>query len=523
MKISKCIFTKIICLVLALSLSGVMYAFANEQESSTNILDGMNVVTEYNFDNDAADSVASDTDFAKNWAVTLAGGGTAAISAGADSNYLLLNKYSSIELKNMFFGPSEAYAVSYRAKAAEKAHSYLFVRGAQVLKRNGTTMNWYESDGSGAGSGVGGSGISIRAYNDYQIQISVKSYDAEKKNHVNTQAVLLSVYPEGEGTLTKELHTYTCYDNGAGKIDYYIDGVLKASVTYSDITKYTDDNFETASASTDNPIHAEYYSNVAVLDASGENVLSVTNALVAVHGRVAFGNRNVTNVCYDDIKVYADDLKINAANVVKHGNGNLGILTAGESTKRCFPTTDSFVYFRNSGGMSVSLGSVDLSKYDSVTITWWDAACGKARTLAPGSINFAITTTGALDTTDAKQVEQEGVNKIVYWSLGENKEVGAKDDFRTAESITLTFDSDYSGPVYLAYMGATNAVAVSQITFNAKAPVEEPTEAPTQAPTQAPSVNPDTGDHSSFFAIAIILAMVAAGTITVVRYKKENS
>ena len=537
MKISKCFFTKIICLVLALSLSGVLCVFADGQNTGADILDGMNVIAEYNFDNDIDGAALGETNFGKNWNVTLGDEATGVVVGGANGNYLQLNKHSSIELKNMYFGPSEAYAVSYRGKAAAKAHSYLFVRGTQVLKRNDTTMNWYEADGSGAGSGVGGSGISFRTYSDYQIQVSVKSYNAEKKNHVNTQAVLLSVYPEGEGTLLQEMHTYTCYDNGAGLIDFYIDGVKKASVTYSDITKYTEDNFETASASTDNPIHAEYYSNVSVFDASGENKLTVSNALVAVQGRVAFGNRNVVNACYDDIKVYAADLKINLANATKYGNGNLGILTNNESTKRCFPTTDTFVYFRNSGGMAASIGDVDLSKYDSVSITWWDAAYGKARTLTPGSINFAITTTGALDTTDVKQVEQEGVNKIVYWSLDENKEVGAKDDFRTAETITLSLDSDYNGPLYIAYMGATNAVAVSQITFHTKvqqAPTEEPTptpteeptptptEEPTPTPTQTPGENPDTGDNGTFFAVVIILAMVAAGAVTIVRYKKES-
>jgi hypothetical protein len=109
-----------------------------------------------------------------------------------------------------------------------------------------------------------------------------------------------------------------------------------------------------------------------------------------------------------------------------------------------------------------------------VTITWWDAACGNARTLNAGSVNFAITSTGALDTTTNKQVEQAGVNKLASWSLAEAKSIRAKDDFRTAETFTLPLESTHNGNLYLAYMGSTNAVAVSQITFHAVAPVQVP-------------------------------------------------
>ena len=545
MKSGKTILKRIVCVVLAISLTGIVSILANASGGSGNavsaILEDMHVLSAYDFNTDTAGTAIADTDFADDWSILLAGGGTAAIAEDTAGKYAKFDKYSAVELKNMYFGPSESYAVSYRGKFGERGHNYLFVRGTQVLKRNGTVMNWYESDGSGAGSGVGGSGIYFRVYNDDQIQVSVKSYDAEKGKHVATNAVLLSVYEEGEGTLTTAFHTYTCYDDGNGTIVFYIDGVQKATITYSGITTYTADNYETVSADTSNPIHASYYKDVVVKDAAGETKLSVSNALVAVQGRVAFGHRNVTNTYYDEIKVYVKDLKIDLSGTSKYGNGNLGLLTGNESSKRCFPEKDTFVYFRNSGGMALNLGTVDLSKYDRITITWWDAAYGNARTLAAGSVNFAITSTGALDTTTDKQVEQSGVNKLAFWSLATAKNISAKEDFRSAETITLSLNSTYSGPVYLAYMGTTNAVAVSQVTFHEKAaeptpsatptntpsaaatesPTESPTATPESTPTQAPSGNnPGTGEIG--LGLCAMILLLTAGAFIVLQYRKTQ-
>ena len=170
--------------------------------------------------------------------------------------------------------------------------------------------------------------------------------------------------------------------------------------------------------------------------------------------------------------------------------------------------------------------------------------------MTPGSVNFALTSTGSLDTTDNKQVEQEGVNKLVFWSLEEAKEIGAKDDFRTAETIILPLDTDYSGNVYLAYMGNTNAVAVSQITFyektggntSAETASAEPevttkpettedsgataeaeaTPAVTEPVQTAELVNPGTGDTSVVLAAVLAVILAAAAVIVVCRFKKAN-
>lgn len=545
MKSGKRLLVRLVCFTLVLGLSGILAVFASNSGSAvssvSDILDQMTVLAEYNFDTDTAGTAIAETSFAEDWSILLAGGGTAVAATDANGKYAKFDKYSSVELKNMYFGPSEEYAVSYRGKFGERGHNYLFVRGTQVLKRNGTVLNWYETDGSNAGSGVGGSGIYFRVYDDDQIQVSVKQYDSTKGKHVNTKAVLLPVYSEGEGTLTTAFHTYTCYDNGIGTVEFYIDGVKKATVTYSGITTYSQDTYETVSTATDKPIHASYYKDVVVLDAAGESKLTVSDALVAVQGRVAFGHRNVTNTYYDEIKVYTKDLKLDISGTAKYGNGNLSLLTSGESTKRCFPGMDTFAYFRNSGGMALNLGAIDLNKYDSVSITWWDAAYGNAaRTLASGSVNFALTSTGALDTTEVKQIEQSGVNKLASWSLTEAKQVGAKDDFRTAETITLALNFSYNGPVYLAYMGTTNAIAVSQITFHKKATVQTPSVTPIVTPSQTPSElptntpqstasatlsptpsgNPTTGDNGTMLAMGIVLILLAVGGIVIYRFKR---
>lgn len=462
---------RLVCLLLVIFLIGsvtVLATGSEGEETLADILSGMDIMAASDFDAAEADTALAETSFANDWSVILAGGGTAVIKSETDGNYVQFDKYSALELIDIYFGPNEAYAVSYQGKFGEKGHNYLFVRGTQVLKRNGTVMNWYESDGSGAGSGVGGSGISFRVYDDDKIQVSIKKNDESKGKHVNTSAVLIDAFAEGEGTLSSEYHTYTCYDNGKGLVQFFIDGELKATVSYSNITTYSDDEYETVASDLNNPIHAQYYKDVVVTDANGTNKLTVTDALVAVNGRVAFGHRNVTGVCYKDIKVYSDTQKIPMRNVQKYGAGNLSKLTGNESTKRCFPSIDTFVYFRNTGEMAAAIGNIDLSNYDRVAITWWDASNGNARTLAAGSVNFALTSTGALDTTASPRVEQTGVNKLTYWSLPESKAITAKEDFRSAETIILPLDTSYSGNVYLAYMGNHTGIAVSQITFYKK-------------------------------------------------------
>ncbi len=469
---SKIVFSRLVCLLLVIVLTGSVNVFAAGSGNGgtlSDILSGMNILAASNFDGAAANTALNSTDFTDDWSVLLAGGGTAVVNSGTDGNYVQFDKYSALELKDVYFGSGEAYAVSYQGLFGESGHNYLFVRGTQALKRNGTVMNWYEADGSGAGSGVGGSGIYFRVYNNDRIQVSVKKYDANKARNINTSAVLIDAFDEGTGTLTSAYHTYTCYDNGKGTIQFYIDGAIKATVEYRNITTYSDDTYETVESYLSNPIHAQYYRDVVVLDAGGTEKLTVTNALVAVNGRIAFGHRNVSEVCYKDIKVYSDTLKIPMRNVTKFGTGNLSVLTGNDSKKRCFPSIDTFVYFRNSGGMAALLGNLDLSNYDRVAITWWDAANGNARTLAADTVNFALTSTGPLDTVADPRVEQAGVNKLAYWTLAEDKAIAAKDDFRSAETIILPLDTSYSGNVYLAYMGTPNAIAVSQITFYKKA------------------------------------------------------
>ena len=83
-------FNKIICIVLAICLSGILNVFAGNQEGSAgvDIFTGMNLYTEYNFDADTQGAALVDTQFANDWSVTLAGGGTAVVTSCTDAFYL---------------------------------------------------------------------------------------------------------------------------------------------------------------------------------------------------------------------------------------------------------------------------------------------------------------------------------------------------------------------------------------------------------------------------------------------------
>ncbi len=175
-------------------------------------------------------------------------------------------------------------------------------------------------------------------------------------------------------------------------------------------------------------------------------------------------------------------------------------------------------------GTYCSLGEVDLSQYDTMTIAY---GCDTSCALTDGEQNyyFALTTNGPVQDEEGKLLDTANV-------IGT---VDVKTPFMSwgADELEISIDSDYKGEVFLtAYViYEQHNVIISDIYFTSQGdPTEVPTEAPTETPaTETPSItemqqatvaptmktndaNSDKTDDS-FPVIPIIIVVVAIAII----------
>lgn len=274
----------------------------------------MSVLSSHDFEAEDVETEVSDTAFEDDWDVTL-GTGNALIYEYNGSKALMssgsaitANGTISYELSDVIFGEGDAYAVSIKSTIpASGANSvgHLYLRGSEIMERDGNPMNWYDNDRSG-GSFRGASGIGIRWQASNVIEVSIRFYDEDSNTHVNTAYARIKStgFPYGE------THTISAVDDGEGTIVIFLNDAKYASVKYSNAVKYEEDDFDTNQET--------YYSNVTVFDSADEQVTltyinatdksnvkvdSITTGLVAKEGRVAIANAG-RQVYYDEITVY---------------------------------------------------------------------------------------------------------------------------------------------------------------------------------------------------------------------------
>lgn len=308
---------KLVSLFVVLTLIASFAISAGAEINTTSFsqaISEMSVLSSHDFESEDIETEVSDIAFAEDWNVTL-GTGNAFIYEYNGSKALMSsgsaitsNGTISYELSDVIFGEGDAYAVSIKSTIpASGANSvgHLYLRGSEIMERDGNPMNWYDNDRSG-GSFRGSSGIGIRWQASNVIEVSIRFYDEDSNTHVNTAYARIKStgFPYGE------THTISAVDDGEGTIVIFLNDAKYASVKYSNAVKYEEDDFDTNQET--------YYSNVTVFDSADEQVTltyidatdksnvkvdSITTALVAKEGRVAIANAG-RQVYYDEITVY---------------------------------------------------------------------------------------------------------------------------------------------------------------------------------------------------------------------------
>lgn len=217
----------------------------------------------------------------------------------------------------------------------------------------------------------------------------------------------------------------------------------------------------------------------------------------------------------------ADDLEIDFGSLTADTNMQIYVFEAAGYT-------ENVIQFMQQASAQ-NLGSIDLSKYGSVTIHY--GSDGNAIFQGDKYNGFlAITENGpVMDTAGEPLADAKIVGKVELedqsnggWAQGDTE-------------VTIPLDSTYNGPVYVALFSVTkagvspngnfDAVAITSITFNAKTSdggntPTDPTAKPTEKPTNKP-VTPSTGDSSPIFMVAAAGIVLTVVTI-VIKKKSEN-
>lgn len=236
----------------------------------------------------------------------LAGG---AGSISADST-LVVNGYSQLYVreevcKTDFTG---AYTYTFDFKSTFNPDAAIYVRGINPFTytvanpKNNTDSqvfnyyewDWYGENGGTAGvSSAGGSGIKIFEQSS-SLGITIKTYVEDGLKIVGKTATV--ALPEG--FKVGQMNKYTIDDDGKGIIKVYINDVIACSVEYSgEPVAYPDGN--------DGNCPLLYYPSAVVKDASGNEVLSVSNPRInAEYGMLAFGIRGTDRfITLDNLKL----------------------------------------------------------------------------------------------------------------------------------------------------------------------------------------------------------------------------
>jgi hypothetical protein len=110
-------------------------------------------------------------------------------------------------------------------------------------------------------------------------------------------------------------------------------------------------------------------------------------------------------------------------------------------------------------GSAIKLGEIDLSKYSAVVVTYGSdpgAKQGDIGTFMALTKNGAVENADSSDKTDAEIIGQATMsNATGFWNV--------------TRDVTIEFDTDYNGVVYLAQdMKDGNGIAIASIVFIAK-------------------------------------------------------
>ena len=232
----------------------------------------------------------------------LFGSGNAAVQ-GEENKYLNISGYFAMEYATALDEDVDAYSISCDMRVLENGDGIgLFLRSGCLLYKDNVAwhhmanpymlpMHYYEWDwyaengGTKGSSGMGSSGIVIMPQlqegTNGVIKINFKSHEEDGLNVGNISYSFDSPVP------VSEFFKITAEERDS-EIRISVNSELLATITFSEEGVYEDDVFYDTPAD----FTEVYYKNAVLKDAAGNEVLSLSNARIAVDGKFAFASRN---------------------------------------------------------------------------------------------------------------------------------------------------------------------------------------------------------------------------------------
>lgn len=242
------------------------------------------------------------------WAYQRAAGTAGAIKELGSNKYFEMSGYTQIFTTSAISSKYYVFSADVKCDAGQNVVIFAKVGTEKVyLKKDaadpGNDADFYEQDRSTNKLGLqnlGATGLYLRPAAN-KLVLYIKTYDTNEGAKIGNE-----VYELDAGVdFSTDFRTVTLVDDGAA-VFIYVGNSLVGKVTYSNSKKYTNELQKRVDGGTAG-IEESYYSNVKVYNAAGTELGSHTNALLAVNGRVAVGNRNNTiSIASLEVKAYSD-------------------------------------------------------------------------------------------------------------------------------------------------------------------------------------------------------------------------
>ena len=309
--------------------------------------------------------------------------------------------------------------------------------------------NYYETDSNGY---HGGAGI-FSTLADGNLYVLVKHYTDDTVVHVANKIFAI---PSVTGT------NLTLADDG-NTVYVLVDGVLYATVALSGETTYEKITLPQNPDAT--------FAQTAVVTLADGTTETIENTLVAstLNAQIGIAVRGGT-IKFNSVKVEGFSAveipEFETPDVPEDNNLKIDLSTVTPATGANFvpswveagyPMTP--VLQMMNWGSQAGLGEIDLSLYSAVVVTYGSDASG-----VQGDVGtyMALTKNGAVENADGSEKTDA---EIIAQATMSNATGG----WTTTRTVTIEFDTDYNGPVYLAQdMKDGNGIGIVSIVFIAK-------------------------------------------------------
>ena len=384
-------------------------------------------------------------------------GGYFAADYGAGARHTVIDKdgtllYNIGDFNALSTKPNGKYAFTVKNLYTENpGFSGIFVR---ALRKATVEGQFYGADGNDADvNSYGGSGIYIAMLDETTLRINVKSYvDGKYVPNIYTVTVAsndITVVDDGATVyvLAGDALVATIAINGTN--DYGIAGVAADHASVSATLTIGGETYEIANAILAAACNVE---NSIGLATRGGGNMTFSEVIIAGFSTVTIPGVGEPEAPADPETPVVENLTIDLTAVTPE---------TGAAFQPSWPDAgfNAPIIQMMNWGSAINLGEIDLSKYSAVVVSYGSdagAKQGDVGTFMALTKNGAVENADSSDKTDAEIIGQATMsNATGFWNV--------------TRDVTIEFDTDYNGVVYLAQdMKDGNGIAIASIVFIAK-------------------------------------------------------